>query len=96
MYDKRDTNLRSLRAICIQVDTYGCILVSMLENKLPKEINLLLSRKFDPEKGLWEIAGLTRELKMSWKPENAASQRRKPKRIKFIAQYIVLQKPFWQ
>ena len=36
LYDKIKTNLRSLRAIGIQADTYGCILVPMLKNKLPK------------------------------------------------------------
>ena len=54
-HDKIETNLRSLRAIGIQADTYGYILVPMLKNKLPKEINLLLSRTFDPKKGLLEI-----------------------------------------
>ena len=33
----------------------------MLKNKLPKDINLLLSRKFDPKKGLWEIEEIMRE-----------------------------------
>ena len=36
----------------------------MLKNKLPKEINLLLSRKFDPKKGLWEIREIIRELRI--------------------------------
>ena len=49
MYDKIESNLRSLRAIGIQGDTYVCVLVPMLKNKLPKETNLLLSRKFDPQ-----------------------------------------------
>ena len=60
MYNKIETNLRRLRAIGIQADTYGCILVSVLKNKLPKEINLLLSRKFDPKKGLCEIEEIMR------------------------------------
>ena len=55
LYDKTETNLRSLKTIGIQVDTYGCILVPMLKNKLPKEIILPLNRKFDPKKGLWEV-----------------------------------------
>ena len=36
----------------------------MLKNKLPKEINLLLSRKFDPKNGLWEIGEIIRELRI--------------------------------
>ena len=37
---------------------------TMLKNKLPKEINLLLSRKFDPTKWLWEIEEIMREFKI--------------------------------
>ena len=64
MYDKIETNLRSLRAIGIQADTYECILVPMLKNKFPKEINLLLSRKFDPKNGLGEIEEIMIELRI--------------------------------
>ena len=64
LYDKIESNLRSLREIGIQVDTYGYILVAMLKNNLLKEINLLLSRKFDPKKGLWEIEEIMRELRI--------------------------------
>ena len=70
LYDKIETNLRSLRAIGIQADTYGCILVPMLKNKLPKEISLLLSRKFDPNKGLWEIEEIMRELRIELEAQN--------------------------
>ena len=64
LYDKIETNLRSSGAINIQADTYECILLPMLRNKLPKEINLLLIRKFDPKKGLWEIEEIMRELRI--------------------------------
>ena len=64
LYDKIETNRRSLRAIGIQADTCGCILVPMLKNKLPKEINVLLRRKFDPKKDLWEIEEIMRELRI--------------------------------
>ena len=39
----------------------------MLTNKLPKEINLLLIRKVDPTKGLWEIEEIMRELSIELK-----------------------------
>ena len=35
-----------------------------VENKLPKEIKLLLSRTFDPKKGLREIREIMRELRI--------------------------------
>ena len=64
MYNKIETNLGSLRAIGIQANTYGRILVPMLKNKLPKVSNLLLSRRFDPKKELWEIEETMRELRI--------------------------------
>ena len=36
----------------------------MLKNKLPKEINLFLGRKFDPKKALLEIGRIMRELRI--------------------------------
>ena len=63
MYDKIETNLRNLRVIGIQADTYGCILIPMLKNKLPNEIKLFLSREFDPRKGLWEVKGNNERIK---------------------------------
>ena len=82
LYDKIETNLRSLRATGIQADTYGCILVPMLKNKLPKEINLLLSRKFDPKKGLWEIEETMRELRIELEARERCMAKKEVKRDK--------------
>ena len=46
-YDKVEMNLRSLRALGVNPDHYGSLLVPMLKKRLPGEIILLLSRKFD-------------------------------------------------
>ena len=82
MYDKIETNLRSLRAIGIQTDAYKCILVPMLKYKLPKEINLLLSRKFDPKKGLWEMEEITRELRIELEARERCITEKEAKRDK--------------
>ena len=57
---KIETNLKRLRPIGIQTDTCGYVLVPILKNKLPKQVNLLLRRKFDPRKKLWEIEEIDR------------------------------------
>ena len=80
LYDKIESNLRSLRAVGIQADTDGCILVPMLKNKLPKEINLLLSRKFDPKKGLWEIEEIMRGLRIELEARERCITEKKAKR----------------
>ena len=67
-----------------------------MKNKLPKEINLLLSRKFDPKKGLWEMKEIMRELKTELEVKERCITERKPKGIKYIIPYIVPQKPLCQ
>ena len=63
-YDKAESNLRSLRALGIEADSYGCILVPILKNNFPKEINVLLSRKLDPKNGLWKIEEILGDLRI--------------------------------
>ena len=72
-----ESNLRSLRALGTEADGYGCILVVMLKNKLQKEINLLLSRTFDPEDGLWKIEGMLKDLRIKLKARESCFQRKK-------------------
>ena len=55
LYDKIEIHLRSLKNLGIQPDMYGALLVPVLKSKLPHEINLILSRKFDSSKEVWEI-----------------------------------------
>ena len=63
-YDKAESNLRSLRALGIEADSYGCILVPILNNNFPKEINVLLSRKLGPKNGLWKIEEILGDLRI--------------------------------
>ena len=63
-YDKAESNLRSLRALGIEADSYGCILVPILKNNFPKKINVLLSRKLDPKNGLWKTEEILGDLRI--------------------------------
>ena len=82
LFNNIDTNLRSLRAIGIEADTDGCILVLMLKNKLLKGIKRLLSRKFDPKKGLREIEDIMRELRNKLKARERCITEKEVKRDK--------------
>jgi len=42
---------------------YGCLLVPILKTKLPPELNLIISRKFNSSSDVWTIEDIMRELK---------------------------------
>ena len=48
-------NLRSLEAIRVEPESYGCLLVPMIKGKIPKELNVYFSRKFDASVDAWKI-----------------------------------------
>ena len=62
-FDSVEMNLRSLRALGVDPDNYGSLLVPMLKKRLPDEIVLLLSRKFDSSVDLWLLDDLMKELR---------------------------------
>ena len=63
LYDKVETNLRSLEALGIESELYGSLLVPVLKAKIPNEIILLLSRKFTTDAEVWTIRDMMKELK---------------------------------
>ena len=44
LYDSVETHVRGLRALGVSADLYGILLTSILMNKLPLEIRLVVSR----------------------------------------------------
>ena len=63
VHDKIEIHLRSLRTLEVDPETHGMLLIPLLKRKLPSDINLILSRKFDSNDELWKIADLMKELK---------------------------------
>ena len=59
MYDKMEVHLRSLRTLDVDPESHGVL----LKRKLPSEINLILSRKFDSNVELWKIDDMMNELR---------------------------------
>ena len=58
------------------------MLVPMLKTKLVKEIDLLLSRKFDRTKGLWEIKEIMRQLRIELEARQCSITEKEAKRDK--------------
>ena len=49
LYDEAETNIRSLRTLGIEPESYGAMLSSVLLNKLPRELRLIVSRRISAD-----------------------------------------------
>ena len=49
LYDLVESHVRSLKSLGVSSDSYGTLLASVLVNKLPMEIRLIVSRKVDED-----------------------------------------------
>ena len=63
-HDKIEMNLQSVEAIGVEPESYGCLLVPMIKDKIPNELNIHTSCKFDASVDIWKINDLMRELKL--------------------------------
>ena len=50
LYDQSEANIRSLKALGVESGSYGAMLSSVLLNKLPPELRLIVSRKISADK----------------------------------------------
>ena len=50
LYDQSEANIRSLKALGVESGSYGAMLSSVLLNKLPPELRLVVSRKISADK----------------------------------------------
>ena len=62
-YDNLETHIKCLQSLGIESQQYGCLLVPVILNHLPNELKLLVSRKFDTSKDIWELDELLKILK---------------------------------
>ena len=63
-HDKIEMNLRSLETVGVEPESYGCLLVPIIKDKIPNELNIRISHKFDASVNVWKINGLMKELKL--------------------------------
>ena len=61
MYDQIEVCVRNLKALNIDIATYGAILVPFLNGKLPSEIRVILSRNFQND--IWQLDDMLKILK---------------------------------
>ena len=61
LFDKVETQVRSLDNLGVECKSYGPMLVPVLMSKLPAELKLIISRKFG--KTLWDIQTIVKEFK---------------------------------
>ena len=47
LYDKIEINIRSLKALGIESESFGNLLVPVVTEKIPSELRLIITRKFD-------------------------------------------------
>ena len=55
LYDRNETEVRSLDALGCDSANYGTMLIPIIMTKLPQDIKLVISRKFDDN--IWELKG---------------------------------------
>ena len=53
LYNKIESCIRNLSALKLNVSTYGMLLIPLLKEKLPGELNIIISRKFGSE--VWSL-----------------------------------------
>ena len=61
LYDKIEISVRNLDSLDVKKETYGNLLISIINARLPEELRLYLSRKF--KNNLWNIDDLLTFLK---------------------------------
>ena len=62
LYDKIEINIRSLKALGIESESFGNLLVPVVMEKIPSELRLIISRKFG-SKETWDLDVPLNELK---------------------------------
>ena len=72
-------NLRSLEAIGVEPESYGCQLVPMTNDKIPDELNIHISRKFDASVDVWKINDLMKELKLEIEATERVEEKKRVK-----------------
>ena len=62
LYHKIEINFRSLKALGIESESFGNLLVPVVMEKIPSELRLIISRKFG-SKETWDLDALLNALK---------------------------------
>ena len=61
MYHQIEISVRNLKSLDIDINTFGSLLVPLLNDKLPSELRVILSRQF--ENDIWRLDDMLKCLK---------------------------------
>lgn len=53
LYNQVETSVRNLKTLKVDTSSYGCLLVPLLNEKIPSEISIMLARKFKDD--IWTL-----------------------------------------
>ena len=49
LFDKVENSVRNLKTLSVEPDSYGSLLVPLINEKLPNDLKLLIARQFDSD-----------------------------------------------
>ena len=53
MYDQIDVSIRNLKSLNVSPESYGALLIPVLNEKIPEELRVIISRKFNDD--VWKL-----------------------------------------
>ena len=53
LFDKVENSVINLKTLSVEPDTYGSLLVPLINEKLPNDLKLLIARQFDSDVWSW-------------------------------------------
>ena len=61
LFDKVENSVRDLKTLSVDPDTYGSLLVPLINEKLPNDFKLLIAHQIDSD--VWSLLKLLKHLK---------------------------------
>ena len=62
LYDQIESSVKNLQTLKVDTDSYGSLLVPLINEKLPTDIRVILARKFNSE--VWDLNEMIEVLKL--------------------------------
>ena len=62
LYDQIESSVKNLQTLKVDTDSYGSLLVPLINEKLPTDIRVILARKFNSQ--VWDLNEMIEVLKL--------------------------------
>ena len=63
-HNKIEMNLRNLEATGVEPESYDCLLVLIIKDKIPNEMNIHINGEFGASVNVWKINDVMKDLKL--------------------------------